>query len=73
MNAESRAGVTFKWFEVLLGICVYYLLFTTIWGFIQSAIEKRLGAGLTRSEDTGLWSRLVGVRGGRTWRQGGIR
>ena len=61
MVAESRAGVTFKWFEVLLGICVYYLAFTTIWGFIQSRIEKRLGVGQTRSDaEPGFLARMFG-------------
>ncbi len=65
--ASSRYGVTFKPFEALLGACVWYLFFTTIWAGIQGRIERRLGVGQSRNEgEAGLWSRLVGVRGGRT-------
>jgi polar amino acid transport system permease protein len=72
--AENRYGGTFKPFEPLLGICVYYLAMTTIWGLIQGRIEKRLGAGLNRNEaEQGFWSRLVGVRGGRSWPMGRAR
>jgi polar amino acid transport system permease protein len=72
--AGVRYGATFKPFEPLVGISIYYLAMTTVWGFIQSRIERRLGAGLNRNDEgPGLWSRLVGVRGGRTFPMGGAR
>ncbi len=61
-NASSVASATFKPFEPLLGISLYYLLLTTIWSLIQSRIERRLGAGTLRNEQPGLWARLVGLR-----------
>lgn len=66
--AGQRYGTNFKNFEDLLGICVWYLFFTTIWSLIQGRIERRLGVGQSRNDDTaGMWSRLTGVRAGRTW------
>jgi polar amino acid transport system permease protein len=66
--AQGVYAVTFKPFEVFLGVAVYYLALTTIWTLIQGAIERRLGASTTRSEAApGLWARLLGLstpRGG---------
>jgi polar amino acid transport system permease protein len=71
--AQNRYGATFQPFEPLLGICVFYLAMTTIWGFIQGRIERRLGAG-TRSEDVpGFWSRMTGAGRGRQGDTGGVR
>ncbi len=61
-NASSVAAATFKPFEPLLGISLYYLLLTTIWSMIQGRIERRLGAGTVRIEQPGLWARMVGLR-----------
>ncbi|MEI7743292.1 MAG: amino acid ABC transporter permease [Chloroflexota bacterium] len=61
--AEMRYGTTLRPFEPLLGICVWYLFFTSIWAVIQSRIEKRLGAGMARNEpERGLWARVRGSR-----------
>lgn len=71
--AQNRYGGTFKPFEPLIGICVYYLLLTTLWGFVQGRIEMRLGTGLSRNEpDRGLVARLTGI-GRHTGQNGGIR
>ncbi len=71
--AENRLGVTFQPFEPLIGICVYYLFLTTIWGLVQGRLEKKLGAGLSRNEaDQGFWSRLAGV-GRKNSQNGGAR
>lgn len=39
---ESISSVTFKTFEILIVAALYYLLLTTIWTFIQAAIERTL-------------------------------
>ena len=53
--------MTFKPFEVFLGVAVYYLALTTIWTLIQGMIERRLGASTTRSEAApSLRERLLG-------------
>ena len=71
--ATNRYGTTFKPFEALFGICVYYLAMTTIWGFVQSRIEKRLGVGQGRNEpEPGFWARMLGTGRGRQGEAGGM-
>ncbi len=71
--AQNRYGGTFKPFEPLIGICVYYLLLTTLWGLVQKRIERKFGAGLSRSEpEKGALSRLAGI-GRSTSQSGGTR
>jgi polar amino acid transport system permease protein len=72
--AQNRYGGTFQPFEPLLGICVYYLAMTTVWGFVQSRIEKRLGVGMDRNEPApGFWARMLGMGRGRQGETGGVR
>jgi polar amino acid transport system permease protein len=60
--AQGVYAVTFKPFEVFLGVAVYYLALTTIWTLIQGMIERRLGASTTRSEAApSLRQRLLGI------------
>ena len=62
-NASSVAAATFKPFEPLLGVSVYYLLLTTIWSTIQGRIERRLGVSSGRSEERMSWrARMLGMR-----------
>jgi polar amino acid transport system permease protein len=37
--------VTYKTFEVYLGVSIYYLALTTAWSFLQEALEKRYSKG----------------------------
>ncbi len=65
--AIDRYSVTFRPFEPLLAACVYYILLTTIWGFVQARIERRLGVGQAGStpSEPGFFSRFTGFgRGG---------
>lgn len=41
---ESMSATTFKTFELLLAVSISYLLLTTVWNFIQIAIEAKLRA-----------------------------
>ncbi|HTG41116.1 MAG TPA: amino acid ABC transporter permease [Methylomirabilota bacterium] len=60
--AQGVYAVTFKPFEVFLGVAVYYLALTTIWTLIQGMIERRLGASTTRSDAApSLRQRLLGI------------
>jgi polar amino acid transport system permease protein len=60
--AQGVYAVTFKPFEVFLGVAVYYLALTTIWTLIQGMIERRLGASTNRSEAApSLRQRLLGI------------
>ena len=60
-NAQSIASATFKTFEPYLAVAIYYLVLTTIWGFIQQRIERRLGAGTNRVEQPSVWRRVFGM------------
>ena len=59
----------FSQFELLILATLYYLLLTTLWGFVQSWIEKRLDPDrLTKadlSEKKGWTERMLGF-GSRT-------
>src|SRR5258708_32083490 len=66
--AQGVYAVTFKPFEVFLGVAVYYLALTTIWSLIQSFIERRLGSTGRIEEVPGLRARLLGL----TRPQGGL-
>ena len=61
-NASSLAAATFKPFEPLLGVSVYYLLLTTIWSTIQGRIERRLGVSTNRDERPSILERTFGLR-----------
>jgi polar amino acid transport system permease protein len=71
--AEERYGGTFQPFEPLVGISIYYLAMTTVWGFVQSRIERKFGAGMNRNDDEpGFWSRTLSMSRGAP-HSGGIR
>lgn len=60
--AQNVNSATFHTFEAFFGIALYYLLLTTIWSWIQSRIERRLGTS-TRGEDReSFWRRTAGIR-----------
>ena len=65
---SRKQGNTFAPFEFFLAAAVWYLLLTTIWGLIQSQIERRLGRGAGGESPPGLFERLLGTR--RTGRPG---
>jgi polar amino acid transport system permease protein len=62
---EIKQGNSFTPFEYYLAAAVWYLLLTTIWGVIQSWIERRLARGVPGASTGGpsLGSRLLGFRG----------
>jgi len=43
------AGHSYATFELMAAAAVWYLLLTTIWGFVQSGIERRLARGTATS------------------------
>ena len=60
---NGSGSTSFHPFELFLAAAVWYLLLTTIWGFIQAAIERRFGRGTgAESGGPGLRARLVGLR-----------
>ena len=52
LAAQDYNSATFKTFQIFIVAAIYYILMTTIWSFIQSAIERRLeaqgGSGIDR-------------------------
>jgi polar amino acid transport system permease protein len=64
LNAQELNSTTFRTFEIFLAAAVYYLALTTIWGFIQSWIERRLAARSGEVRTAGIGSRLFGSGAG---------
>ncbi len=58
--AEAIGSPQFRTLELLTVACLWYLLLTTLWTFVQSALERRFSAS---SRDPGAgkvnWSRFV--------------
>ena len=70
-NAGTQAQILngngpkqFHPFELFLACAVWFLMLTTIWGFIQGIIERRLEKGTPGAQERGpSWTaRLVGMR-----------
>ncbi|HEY5475243.1 MAG TPA: amino acid ABC transporter permease, partial [Tepidiformaceae bacterium] len=62
---STAAGRTYATFELMAACAIWYLLLTTIWGFFQAWIERRLARGTTGSTDQtdySLRARLIGLR-----------
>jgi len=49
----------FKPFELFIAASLYYLALTTIWSFIQSRIEARVGERKGATQRPGLWQRFL--------------
>lgn len=60
-----KQGNNFLPFEMYLACAIWFLLLTTIWGFIQSWIERRLSRGTpgAQAQGPGLAQRFFGLRG----------
>jgi polar amino acid transport system permease protein len=61
-DADIRYSSTFNSVEYFSGVAILYLLLTTIWGFVQAGIERKLGAS-DRDETLSLRMRLSGIAG----------
>jgi polar amino acid transport system permease protein len=61
---NGNGPTSFHPFELFLACAVWFLMLTTIWGFIQGYIERRLEKGTPGATERGPgWAtRLVGVR-----------
>jgi len=60
---NGSGSTSFHPFELFLAAAVWYLLLTTIWGFIQAAIERRFGRGSGVESGGGFRERFFGARG----------
>ena len=61
-NKNGSGDTSFHPFELFLAAAFWYLVLTTIWGFIQGWIERKFGKGTGASEDTSLRARLFSLR-----------
>jgi polar amino acid transport system permease protein len=44
LAAQDYNSATFKTFSIFIVVAIYYIIMTTVWSVIQSAIERRLEA-----------------------------
>ncbi len=61
--AEQFGSPTFTIFELLIVATLYYLLMTTIWGYVQAWIENRLDPNRSTKvelQQKGWASRMLG-------------
>jgi polar amino acid transport system permease protein len=61
---DSKAVTSLIYFEYMVACCVWYLLLTTIWGFVQAWIERKFAKGTTQLSGGGpSWrERMLGRR-----------
>ena len=60
LAAQTLNSTTFRTFEIFSVAAIYYLAMTTVWSFIQSMIERRLGERGGEIERVTLRERLFG-------------
>jgi polar amino acid transport system permease protein len=61
LAAQDYNSATFRTFEIFSVVAIYYITMTTVWSFIQSAIERRLESrGGTMIDRVTLRERLFG-------------
>jgi polar amino acid transport system permease protein len=61
---NTTGSTSLQPFALFLACAVWYLMLTTIWGFIQARIERRFGRGAAGAvEEEGFLSRVFGSRG----------
>lgn len=69
LTAQSINSTTFKTFEIFVVAGLYYLFLTTVWSFVQAAIERKFGSPTRRFSQSSV-RRLIGI-GSRPAVQGG--
>jgi polar amino acid transport system permease protein len=57
-DADIHYSTTFKPVEYFTAVAIWYLILTTIWSFIQAAIERKLAAG-ERGDELSFRERLI--------------
>ena len=59
---QSISSATFHTFEIFIVAAIYYLALTTVWTYIQAAIENRLARQLGIEQRVPITQRLLGAR-----------
>ncbi len=62
LSTNTLVSATFRVFELLLVVAIYYLLLTTAWGVVQSRIERYFGKSTSAAEGPSFLERLTGFR-----------
>jgi polar amino acid transport system permease protein len=57
-DAEIGYSNTFQPVEYFMAVAFWYLVLTTVWGFIQAAIERKLAAS-ERGDELSFRERMV--------------
>lgn len=70
--AEAIGSPVFRSLELLTVACIWYLLLTTLWGFVQMWLERRFSASTREPSDKGKINWSLYVIPDRLFRQGGI-
>lgn len=58
LTTQTFASSTFRNFELFIGLAINYLILTTAWSVIQSAIEVRLRRHEPSASEQTLWRRI---------------
>lgn len=61
-NKNASGPTVFHPFELFLAAAVWYLLLTTIWGFVQRMIERRVGRGMGAAPPPRFRERVFGLQ-----------
>ncbi|TWP37050.1 amino acid ABC transporter permease [Leekyejoonella antrihumi] len=61
LTAQDINSTTFKTFEIFAVAGCYYLFLTTVWGFVQRGIERKLGDPSMRVPRQSALTRLTGI------------
>jgi len=73
----NKQGLNFLPFEMYLACAIWFLLLTTIWGFVQARIERRYAKGTGdvggSADRPGLQARFLGLRGRSSDQAAGVR
>jgi polar amino acid transport system permease protein len=62
LTTNTLVSATFRTFELYLVVATYYLILTTVWGFIQARIERHFGRSTAQVDDRGYLERAIGFR-----------
>ncbi|KAB1659174.1 amino acid ABC transporter permease [Pseudoclavibacter sp. CFCC 11306] len=71
--AQSISSATFKTFEIFIVAAIYYLLLTTVWTFVQNAIERALDHQIGLETRRNMIDMLFRRRGRGALREGEMR
>lgn len=72
LNTQEISSTTFNTFEIFSIAALYYLALTTVWGVIQSLIERRIDRRWGIERPPRAWLSTWGRRNLGSWRNGDV-